>query len=111
MFFRASIYTIFLLSTPLKSTLFCPPLRPSTFYLGCVEKAYTAYALFKAFEGFGTDEDRVVRLLGGTDKRKMAAVAEYYLETYGKSIVEDLKDELSGNFLQVRKQTRDPMNR
>lgn len=65
-------------------------------------QAYTAYALFKAFEGMGTDEDRTCRLLGGTDKRKIPAVASYYLETYGRSIVEDLKDEISGKFLQVR---------
>ncbi|CAM9371518.1 unnamed protein product [Ascophyllum nodosum] len=64
-------------------------------------EAYTAYALFKAFEGLGTDEDRVTRLLGGTDKKKMTAVSAYYLATYGKSLVEDLKDELSGTFLKA----------
>lgn len=64
-------------------------------------QAYTAYALFKAFEGVGTDNDRVTRLLGGTDKKKMGAVASYYLSTYGNSLVEDLKDELSGTFLKV----------
>lgn len=64
-------------------------------------QAYTAYALFKAFEGFGTDEDRVCRLLGGTDKRKTRAVADFYLETYGTSLVESLKEELSGTFLKV----------
>eukprot|EP00752_Nemacystus_decipiens_P001889 g1819.t1 len=64
-------------------------------------EAYTAYALFKAFEGVGTDNDRVTRLLGGTDKKKMGAVASYYLSTYGNSLVEDLKDELSGTFLKA----------
>lgn len=64
-------------------------------------QAYTAYALFKAFEGMGTDEDRVTRLLGGTDKRNMSAVSDYYVHTYGKSLVEDLKDELSGTFLKA----------
>lgn len=66
------------------------------------KQAYTAYALFKAFEGLGTDEARVTRLLGGTDKAKMGDVADYYLSSYGKSLVEDLKDELSGDFLKVR---------
>lgn len=78
----------------------CPILEPST-YARSVQ-AYTAYALFKAFEGVGTDNDRVTRLLGGTDKKKMGAVASYYLSTYGNSLVEDLKDELSGTFLKVR---------
>ena len=43
----------------------------------------------------------MTRLLGGTDKKKMTAVSAYYLATYGKSLVEDLKDELSGTFLKV----------
>lgn len=64
-------------------------------------QAYTAYALFKAFEGVGTDDDRVTRLLGGANKKKMGDVATYYLQTYGNSLVEDLKDELSGTFLKV----------
>ncbi|CAN0523912.1 unnamed protein product, partial [Laminaria digitata] len=70
---------------------------------GCpnIPQAYTAYALFMAFKGVGTDEDRVTRLLGGTDKAKMGEVADYYLSAYGNSLVEDLKDELSGNFLKV----------
>ena len=32
----------------------------------------------------------------------MGAVGSYYLSTYGNSLVEDLKDELSGTFLKVR---------
>lgn len=49
----------------------------------------------------GTDNDRVSRLLGGADKKKIGAVAAYYLQSYGNSLVEDLKDELSGTFLKV----------
>lgn len=67
----------------------------------CDVQAYTAYALFKAFEGVGTDNDRVIRLLGGANKKKMGDVATYYLQTYGNSLAEDLKDELSGTFLKV----------
>ena len=43
----------------------------------------------------------MARLLGGTDKKKMAAVAACYLDAYGKSLVEALKGDLSGTFLKV----------
>lgn len=78
------------------------PSRPVPFHSIYLYKAYTAYALFKAFEGLGTDEDRVTRILGGTDKKKMVAVNAYYKETYGKHLVEDLKEELNGTFLKAR---------
>ncbi|CAM9845530.1 unnamed protein product [Ascophyllum nodosum] len=72
--------------------------------LGCLFpsiEAYTAYGLFEAFKGLGTNEDRVTRLLGGTEKRNMVKVVENYKETYGKSLVEELKDELNGTFLKA----------
>ncbi|CAM9731598.1 unnamed protein product, partial [Choristocarpus tenellus] len=61
-------------------------------------QSYTAYALFKSFEGLGTDNERVCRLLGGTDKKKLFDIASYYVETYGTSLGERLKNESSGNF-------------
>ncbi|CAN0373059.1 unnamed protein product [Ascophyllum nodosum] len=72
--------------------------------IGCLfpsVEAYTAYGLFEACDGFGTDEDRVTRLLGGTEKRNMHKVAKYFQETNGKPLVEELKDELNGTFLKA----------
>ena len=43
----------------------------------------------------------MTRLLGGTEKRNMVKVVENYKETYGKSLVEELKDELNGTFLKA----------
>ncbi|CAN0281237.1 unnamed protein product [Discosporangium mesarthrocarpum] len=62
------------------------------------QEAYVAYGIFKSFEGMGTNERRLSRLLGGTDKKKIFKVNDYYVETYGSTIKEDLKEESSGNF-------------
>lgn len=51
--------------------------------------------------GMGTRDSRVARLLGGTDRSKMAAVAACYLDVHGKSLDEALKGDLSGTFLKV----------
>ncbi len=54
--------------------------------------------LEKAFKGFGTDDNAVVRILAGHDMRDLKLISECFLETKGKSLVEVLKPELSGNF-------------
>ncbi len=54
--------------------------------------------LEKAFKGFGTDDNAVVRILAGHDMRDLKLISECFLETKGKSLVEVLKSELSGNF-------------
>ncbi|CAM9228095.1 unnamed protein product, partial [Phaeothamnion confervicola] len=61
-------------------------------------ESYTAYALNQAFEGIGTDDRRVCYLLGGTDKRLLPAVCDWFLNAYGTSLREALLDELSGDF-------------
>ena len=71
------------------------------FWVGGGWQAYIAFALFEAMDGAGTRDNRVARLLGGTDKRKMAAVAACYLDAYGRSLVGALKGDLSGPFLKV----------
>jgi Annexin len=40
----------------------------------------------------------VVRVLTSLDKSEMGAVAEHYLATYGRTLTEVLKAELSGHF-------------
>lgn len=59
---------------------------------------YVSNAIHKAFEGLGTDDDRVCRLLASTDKKRMAALADTYVDVHGQTLSEALKDELSGNF-------------
>ena len=44
-----------------------------------------------------TDEEAVVRILGSHDKNELLLIAEHYLETYGETLTELLKSELSGH--------------
>lgn len=52
-------------------------------------------------DGFGTDEDTLNRALGGVDKSVAFAVAQRYQERYDKSLSEQLKGEVGGDYLQV----------
>ncbi|KAG5181096.1 Anxa6 protein [Tribonema minus] len=61
-------------------------------------EAYIATALYRAFEGVGTNDARVARMLGCVDKPEMAAVCAYYVDTWGVALVEAIRDELSGCF-------------
>ncbi len=54
--------------------------------------------LENAVKGFGTDNKTVVRILAGHDMRDLKLISENFLETRGKTLVEVLKSELSGNF-------------
>ena len=54
--------------------------------------------LNKAFEGWGTDEDAVMRIIGGHDKATVNAIRTRYGEIYHKPLIEDLDSELSGDF-------------
>jgi annexin A7/11 len=56
-------------------------------------------ALKKASVGqVGTDEDALCRIIGGTEKDSVWEIAQTYMAKYGRSLVEDLKSELSGDF-------------
>lgn len=48
-----------------------------------------------------TNDEGVVRVLGSHDKNEVTLIAAHYLETYGRTLVEALKSELSGNYKQV----------
>ena len=52
-----------------------------------------------AFDGVGTDDTCVARVLGSVDKTTAVALAYRYSEIVGKPLIESLSDELSGDFL------------
>lgn len=61
--------------------------------------AETVAKSFKAaFKGFGTDEKRVIKELLGLTNAQRQIVKDKYNNLYGKTLEEDLKDELKGNF-------------
>ena len=57
-----------------------------------------AQLLVKAFEGFGTDDSCVARILGSVDKTTVTALGYRYEELVGKPLVESLSDERFGDF-------------
>ena len=54
--------------------------------------------LNKAFEGWGTDEETVMRIIGGHDKATVNAIRDRYADICHKPLIEDLESELSGDF-------------
>ncbi|XP_062093097.1 annexin D3 [Humulus lupulus] len=57
-----------------------------------------AGALKKAFDGFGTDEGKVIRILGHRNARQRRQIRDTYLQLYNESLIDRLYSELSGDF-------------
>ncbi|KAH6803447.1 annexin 3 [Perilla frutescens var. frutescens] len=55
-------------------------------------------ALHKAFEGFGTDEKAIIRILGCRNAAQRKLIRENYHQIYNKSLIDCLISELSGDF-------------
>ncbi|XP_038988745.1 annexin D3 [Phoenix dactylifera] len=58
-----------------------------------------AKKLRKAFQGFGTDENAIIEVLGHRTAAQRAEIARTYARLYGETLVEGLRSELSGDFL------------
>ena len=57
-----------------------------------------AEELRKAMEGFGTDEDALIRTVTSHKTKDRLKIKKAYQEKYQKDLIEDLKSELSGKF-------------
>jgi len=57
-----------------------------------------AEALRKAMEGFGTDEDALIKTVTSHKTKERLKIRQAYEEKYNKKLLEDLKSELSGKF-------------
>ena len=65
---------------------------------------FVAMRLQGAMKGFGTNEKKLVRLLGGLDhssRPSMPAVLQAYEKKYGRTLRDALRSEISGNFLKA----------
>ncbi|KAF2660598.1 Annexin, partial [Lophiostoma macrostomum CBS 122681] len=54
--------------------------------------------LYKAMKGWGTDEKKLISVLGGKDPLEMAAIRAQYQQRYHQDLVEHLKKECGGDF-------------
>lgn len=59
----------------------------------------SAKNLKKAMKGLGTDEKVIIEELVHHSNKKRQLIKEKYLALYGKTLEEEIKTEISGNFL------------
>lgn len=60
-----------------------------------------ADALKQAMRGWGCDNEEVVSILAKRNSNQRERIEDAYKSMFGKDLVEDLKDELGGNFERV----------
>jgi len=53
----------------------------------------------KAMKGFGTDESRIIKEICAHSNSQRQEIKRHYLTMFGHTLEEDLKSEISGNFL------------
>jgi len=60
-----------------------------------------AKSLREAVKGAGTDEDTIIQITGTRSNKDRQGIRLAYKSAYGRDLLEDLKDDLSGDFLKV----------
>eukprot|EP00300_Choanocystis_sp_HF-7_P030107 c38865_g1_i1.p1 GENE.c38865_g1_i1~~c38865_g1_i1.p1 ORF type:complete len:898 (+),score=245.06 c38865_g1_i1:40-2694(+) len=61
------------------------------------KESFLASRLRAAMEGLGTDDEVVVRILGGQDKNVVKGISRAYFDMYNRRLKDDLKSEMSGD--------------
>ncbi|ESP02908.1 hypothetical protein LOTGIDRAFT_110615, partial [Lottia gigantea] len=59
---------------------------------------YYVERLHGAFDGIGTNDSRLIRILVSRSEIDLAGIKEKYKESYGKSLNEEIKSECSGDY-------------
>lgn len=67
-------------------------------YAAISPSEYFARKVKKSIKGAGTDEKLLIRVLVSRDEIDMPQIKQYYKQLYGKDMIEDIKDDTSGNF-------------
>ncbi len=64
---------------------------------------YESYAnrLREAVKGGGTDEDTIIQITGSTTNKERQQIREVYKGAFGRDLIEDLEDDLGGDFQKV----------
>ena len=60
-----------------------------------------AKALREAMRGMGTDEEALIQITGTRSNKDRQGIRQAYKAAYGRDLLEDLQNELSGDFLNV----------
>ena len=67
-------------------------LNPSEFFAKCINKAV---------KGLGTDDNTLIRILVTRDEIDMPQIKQFYKQKYKKDMIEDIKDDTSGNYRKI----------
>jgi hypothetical protein len=59
---------------------------------------YDAKTLREAMKGLGTDEAAIIKVIANRTNKQRQEIKKMYKTCYGRDLIKDLKDELSGNF-------------
>ncbi|CAH8538612.1 unnamed protein product [Schistosoma turkestanicum] len=62
-----------------------------------------AEELYQAMKGWGTDEHRIIKVLGYRDSYQRIKIRETFKSMYGKDLIDELCSETSGNFRKLLK--------
>jgi annexin A7/11 len=65
------------------------------------EESKDAELMRKALEGFGTDDSTLIEITAKRTHKQRMKIRQAYKSIYGRDLMEDLKSELSGNYLKT----------
>ena len=62
---------------------------------------YFAKRIYKAVKGLGTDNTTLIRVIVSRHEIDMPQIKQYYKHNYHKDMIEDIKDDTSGNYRKI----------
>ena len=62
---------------------------------------YFAKCIYKSVKGLGTDNNSLIRILVSRDEIDMPQIKQYYKQNYKKDMIDDIKDDTSGNYRKI----------
>ena len=72
--------------------------KPTVFPADVFDSEADAQALRKAMKGWGCNNEEIVNVLAKRSANQRVKIEESYKSLFGRDLIDDLKDELGGNF-------------